>query len=122
MLYLSNSLFESRQQYESLATKLNMNFDWLNSFVQQDYDESLLMPNVNELIDESMLGLGIYGDALSRCCLQTGKDDFTFNMSTKDLEKLNKMFENGLKSSSLPIKIATVQGLMYWLESIALGI
>lgn len=121
MLYLSNSLFDSKQQYESLINKMQVNFDWLTGFIQQDHDESVLMPTVNELIDESLLGLGIYGDALSRCCLQTSKNDFTFSMTSKDLERLNKLLENGFRSGSLPVKIATVQGMMYWLESIALG-
>jgi hypothetical protein len=38
MLYLANSVFDSRQQYESLMSKLQINFEWLNSFIQQDSD------------------------------------------------------------------------------------
>ena len=121
MLYLSNSLFDSKQQYESLVTKMSVNFEWLTSFIQQDFDDTLLMPTVNELIDESILGLAIYGDTLSRCCLQTSKNEFTFAMNGKDLDRLNRMLENGFKTNSLTIKISTVQGMMYWLESIALG-
>ncbi len=77
------------------------------------------MPTVNELIDESLLGLGVYGESLSRCCLQTSRLDFS--MSSKDLDRMNKIFEGGLKSSSLTVRIATLHGLMYWLEFIALG-
>ena len=121
MIYLGNSLFDSKQQYESLVSKLQLNFEWLNSFIQQDYDDqsSILMPTVNELIDDSVLAAGIYAEALCRCCLHTSKNDL--QMSSKDFERLNKMFENGFRSSSLPIKIATCQGIFYWLEAIALG-
>lgn len=38
MLYLANSLYDSRQQFEALAAKLQHNFEWLNAFVQQDID------------------------------------------------------------------------------------
>lgn len=118
MIYLGNILFDSKQQYESLVTKLQLNFEWLNSFIQQDYDDqsSILMPTVNELIDDSVLAAGIYAEALCRCCLHTSKNDL--QMSSKDFERLNKMFENGFRSSSLPIKIATCQGMLYCLETI----
>ncbi len=110
--------------------KLNANFDWLNSFVQLDLsgggglssslsggDQVIL----NELIDESILAVGIYAECLCRCCLQTSKSDFATSISSKDFERLNRLFENGFKSSSVAVKIATVHGLMYWLESITLG-
>jgi hypothetical protein len=119
MIYLSNSLFDSKQQYESLVNKLTINFEWLNSFIQQDYDDQMLMPIVNELIDDSVLAAGIYAESLCRCCLHTSKNDL--QMSSKDFERLNKMFENGFRSSSLAIKIATTHGIIYWLEAIALG-
>ena len=124
MLYLANSLFDSKHQYESVVNKLQYNFEWLNGFIQQEADEpaSSLMPSVNELVDESILAIGVYGEALSRCCLQTSKPNhFSFAMSAKDLDRLNKMFENGFRANSMAIKVGTVQGLMYWLESIALG-
>lgn len=38
MLYLANSLYDSRQQFEALASKLQLNCDWLNAFIQQDID------------------------------------------------------------------------------------
>ena len=75
MIYLSISLFDSKQQYESLVNKLNINFEWLNSFIQQDYDDQMLMPIVNELIDDSVLAAGIYAESLCRCCLHTSKND-----------------------------------------------
>jgi len=121
MVYLGNSLFESRQQYESLVGKLRVSFEWLDGFVNQEWDESMLMPSVNELIDESVLGLGVYGDALGRCCLQASQSEAGFNVGGKELDRLNRMFENGLRSASVAIKISTVQGIMYWLETIALG-
>lgn len=130
MLYLANSLFESKQQYESLIHKLHSNFDWLNSFIQQDSDFSL-MPVVNDLVDDSVLGLAIYAECLCRSSLQASKSDANNAnssilsslslMSGKDFERLNKLFENGLKSNSLAIKISTLHGLLYWLESITLG-
>ncbi len=121
MVYLSNSLYESRQQYESLIGKMRVSFEWLDGFVNQELDELMLMPTVNELVDESVLGLGVYGDALCRCCLQASQSEVGFNVSNKELDRLNRMFENGLRSGSVFIKISTVQGIMYWLETIALG-
>ncbi len=131
MIYLANSLFDSKQQYESVMNKLNSHFDWLNSFVQLDLSgggggglglsggDQLIL---NELIDESMLAVGIYAECLCRCCLQASKCYvFATSMSSKDFERLNRLFENGFKSNSVAVKIATVQGLMYWLESITLG-
>lgn len=38
MLYLANSLYDSRQQFEALGSKLQLNCDWLNAFIQQDID------------------------------------------------------------------------------------
>lgn len=38
MLYLANSLYDSRQQFEALASKLQLNCDWLNAFIQQEID------------------------------------------------------------------------------------
>lgn len=38
MLYLANSLFDSRQQFEALTAKLQFSCEWLNSFIQQDID------------------------------------------------------------------------------------
>lgn len=38
MLYLANSLYDSRHQFEALASKLQLNCDWLNAFIQQDID------------------------------------------------------------------------------------
>lgn len=77
------------------------------------------MPAVNDLIDDSLLGLGVYGESLSRCCLQTSR--FDFSVSNKDLERMNRIFDSGLKTTSLTVRIATLHGLMYWLEFIALG-
>ena len=122
ILYLSNSLFDSKHQYESLYNKLQNNFDWLNGFIQQDNDPS--MPLVNELIDESILSIAIYAECLCKCCLQTSKSENSTSsfMSSKDFERLNRILENGFKpSSSLSIKISTIHGLIYWLESISLG-
>ena len=108
---------------------MHVSFEWLESFGQQDFEDAssqALMPCVNELVDESLLGLGIYGHAVSKCCLhavgQSGSGDGQFAaMSGRDLERLNRLFENGLRANSLVIRISTVQGIMYWLESIALG-
>lgn len=122
MLYLSNSLFDSKHQYESLYNKLQHHFDWLNGFIQQDADPS--MPLVNELIDESVLSIAIYAECLCKCCLQTSKSEHSASsfMSSKDFERLNRILESGFKpSSSLSIKISTLHGLIYWLESISLG-
>jgi hypothetical protein len=123
ILYLANSLFDSKHQYESLMMKLQNNFEWLTGFIQQDNNDQsqILMPIVNELIDESVLSLAIYAECLCRCCLQTSKNDYTASMPSKELDRLNKLFENGFKSNSLSIKIATVHGMIYWLESITLG-
>jgi hypothetical protein len=123
ILYLANSLFDSKSQYENLMIKLQNNFEWLTGFIQQDNSDQsqILMPIVNELIDESVLSLAIYAECLCRCCLQTSKNDYTASMSNKELDRLNKLFENGFKSNSLSIKIATVHGMIYWLESITLG-
>ena len=124
ILYLANTLFDSKQQYESLMLKLQSNFEWLTGFIQQtdsDHQSQMLMPIVNELIDESVLSVAIYAECLCRCCLQTSKNDYTASMPGKELERLNRLFENGFKSNSLAIKIATVHGLIYWLESITLG-
>lgn len=38
MTYLANSVYDSRQQFEALAAKIQFNCDWLGSFVQQDID------------------------------------------------------------------------------------
>ena len=51
---------------------MHVSFEWLESFGQQDFEDAssqALMPCVNELVDESLLGLGIYGHAVSKCCL-----------------------------------------------------
>jgi hypothetical protein len=124
ILYLANSLFDSKQQHEALMHKLQNNLEFgLNSFIQQDMsDQSELMPIVNELIDESVLSLAIYAECLCRCCLQTSRNEqISMSMTSKELDRLNKLFENGFKSNSLSIKISTCHGLFYWLESIALG-
>lgn len=76
------------------------------------------MPTVNDLVDESALSIGIYAECLCRCSLQMSKEG---NMSSKDFDRLNRLFENGLKSTSLAVKISTLHGLLYWLEAITLG-
>ena len=121
MSYLGNCLFDSKTQYESLLSKLQTSIDWLNAFIENT-DQSAMMPTVNELIDESILSTAIYAECLCKCCLQTSKNDYQFiQMSGKDFERLNRLFENGFKSNSLSVKISTLHGLFYWLESIALG-
>lgn len=85
-----------------------------------------LMPTVNDLVDESVLSIGIYAECLCRCSVQMSKQDSvgsfsTTSMSSKDFDRLNRLIENGLKSNSLPIRIATLHGLFYWLEAITLG-
>jgi hypothetical protein len=135
MTYLCNTLFDSKQQYESVTSKLQTSFDWLNSFIQADIETTSISNSssslssdqliLNELIDESVLALGVYAESLSRCCLQTWKFDninsSSQSMPSKDFDRLNKLIENGFKSNSLSVKIATVHGLLYWLESITLG-
>jgi hypothetical protein len=122
MLYLANCIFDSKSQYESLLFKLQNNFDWLTAFINQDNDDQsqLLMPVVNELIDESVLAMAIYAECMCRCCLQTTRKDSSV-VSSKDLDRVNRLIENGLKSNSTAIKISTIQGLFYWLETITLG-
>lgn len=117
MLYLSNCLFDSKTQYESLSQKLQVNFEFLNLFITQESET--LMPIVNDLVDDSTLSLAIYGECLAKCCLHTTRDGQP--ISSKDFERLNRLIENGLKSNSVLIKIATIHGLLYWLESISLG-
>lgn len=155
MIYLGNTLFDSKQQYESIMNKLTSNFDLMNSFIQLDLSSTTVtttststtvnvVPNtpnqpsiitstttttiggdqqfiLNELIDESVIAIGIYAECLCRCTLQASKFDSSSSMSSKDFDRLNKLFENGFRSNSVGVKIATVQGLMYWLESITLG-
>jgi hypothetical protein len=125
IVYLANSLFDSREQYESLMHKLQSELEWVGSFAQQDYEQSstLLMPAVNELVDDSVLSLTIYAECLCKCCLLSSKQDYSSAqlMSSKDLDRLNRILENGFRSGSLSMKMATVHGLFYWLESIAHG-
>ena len=118
-LYLANCLFDSQQQYTSLVTKLS-SFEWLQGLIQAEFDDQL-MPLVNELVDESVLALGVYAESLCRCCLQTSKSEFVSSISSKDFERSNKLFENSLKSGSLSLRIAALHGIFYWLESITLG-
>ena len=127
MIYLANSLFDSKQQYESIMTKLITNFDWLNSFVQVEVASESVAEHhqqfiLNELIDDSVLAMGIYAECLCRCCLQAAKADLATNsMSSKEFDRINRLLENGFKSNSVAVRIATVHGLMYWLEAITLG-
>lgn len=81
-----------------------------------------LMPTVNDLVDESVLSIGIYAECLCRCSVQISKQDAgAQSIQSKDLERINRLIENGLRSNSLSIKIATLHGLFYWLEAITLG-
>lgn len=82
------------------------------------------MPTVNDLVDESAFSTGIYAECLCRCSIQMSKQDAlqtSTSMTSKDFERLNRLIENSLKSSSLSMKIATLHGLFYWLEAITLG-
>lgn len=82
------------------------------------------MPVVNDLVDDSVLSVGIYAELLCRCAIQMSKSDSAAppsTMSSKDIERLNRLIENGLKSTSLPVRVATLHGLAYWLEAITLG-
>ena len=111
-LYLANTLFDSRQQYESLMFKLqSTNFEWLAGFTDT--------ADQPDLVDESTLALAVYAECLCRCCLQTSRGGDS--MPAKELDRLSRLFESGFKANSLSVRLATVHGLLYWLESIALG-
>lgn len=79
------------------------------------------MPTVNDLVDESVLSIGIYAECLCRCSVQISKQDSGASIPSKELERINRLIENGLKSTSLSVRISTLHGLFYWLEAITLG-
>ena len=113
MIYISNSLFDSCQQYELLLVKLEEEFD-LNDFFNSD---SIIQANISpstDLIDDSTMSIVLYGQAVCKCCLQTVKE-----MKNKDFENINKLIDNALKSNSSVIKIASIHGL-FWLQSLSL--
>lgn len=79
------------------------------------------MPTVNDLVDESVLSIGIYAECLCRCSVQISKQDAGASIQSKELERINRLIENGLKSTSLSVRVSTLHGLFYWLEAITLG-
>lgn len=83
------------------------------------------MPTVNDLVDESVLSIGIYAECLCRCSVQVSKQEASAGgggaIQSKELERINRLVENGLKSTSLSVRIAALHGLFYWLEAITLG-
>jgi len=72
---------------------------------------------VNELIDDSLAAICVYAALLAKACLFSSCQTLT----GKDFDRVNKLFENCLKSSSLAIKIAAVHAIFYWLELISYG-
>jgi len=112
-IYLANALFDSKSQYESLMNKIE-SFEWFKTTLMNQEDTN------SDLIDDAMLSLVIYAETLCLCCLKSTRTD-EISISNKDLDKLNSLFEMGFKSNSTSVKIATVHGLTYWLELIALG-
>jgi hypothetical protein len=112
-IYLANALFDSKTQYESLMNKIE-SFEWFKNTLMNQEETS------SDLLDDSTLALVIYAETMSLCCLKSTRTD-EIPISNKDLDKLNSLFEMGFKSNSTSVRIATVHGLTYWLELIALG-
>ena len=113
MIYIGNSLFDSNQQYDLLLTKLEEEFD-LNEFFTLDTSNQANINPSADLIDDSTVAIALYGQSICKCCLQT-----THEMKNKDFENINKLIENSLKTSSSGVKIASVHGLFYWLQSLS---
>lgn len=113
MIYISNSLFDSKEQYEFLIQKLQDEIDLVEFFGPDNTSQTGI---ISDILDDSTAALLLYGQSICRCCLQSTQDT-----KTKDFEIFNKIIDNSLKASSVLIKIASLHGLLFWQQLISCG-